>query len=54
MENYLRRRKNYNGNWRNFLFSLKDSNLKEKNDIVVGYPIIPKKEEILEFKSKFC
>ena len=54
MENYLRRRKNYNGNWRNFLFSLKDSNIKEENDIIVGYPIIPKKEEILEFKSKFC
>ncbi|AEF95853.1 hypothetical protein [Methanotorris igneus] len=59
MENYLKRRKNYNGNWQDYLISLKDikkdfiKNIKSKNDIIVGYPIKPHVHEIMHFKEVF-
>ncbi len=52
MENYLKRRKNYKGNWQDFLLSLRDiDNFKAKDEIIVGYPIIPSEEEILNFRD---
>lgn len=52
MENYLKRRKNYKGNWQDFLLSLRDiDNFKAKDEIIVGYPIIPSEEEILNFRG---
>ncbi|CAB3289195.1 conserved protein of unknown function [Methanocaldococcus lauensis] len=59
MENYLKRRKNYNGNWQDYLISLKNikkdfiKNIKRKNDIIVGYPIKLQIEEIMCFKEVF-
>ncbi|AAB99244.1 TPA: hypothetical protein HA335_05460 [Methanocaldococcus jannaschii] len=56
MKGYLNRRKNYRGNWRDFILSLNDEESIERiknNDIVVGYPIIPNKEEILNFVRCF-
>ncbi|XRO74647.1 hypothetical protein ACO3TA_04455 [Methanocaldococcus sp. 28A] len=53
MEGYLNRRKNYKGNWKEFILSLENKEvlkkIKDNNDIVVGYPIIPNKNEILKF-----
>ena len=59
MENYLSRRKNYNGNWQDYLISLRNikedfiKNIKSKNDIIVGYPIKPHIHEIMHFKEIF-
>ena len=57
MKGYLNRRKNYKGNWRDFILSLEDrevlKRIKDNNDIVVGYPIILNKEEILNFIKAF-
>ncbi|XRP96855.1 hypothetical protein ACO3UB_07890 [Methanocaldococcus sp. 16A] len=56
MEGYLNRRKKYNGNWKDFILFLEDKEIlkriKDNNDIVVGYPIIPNKNEILKFREK--
>ncbi|EHP89101.1 hypothetical protein [Methanotorris formicicus] len=59
MENYLKRRKNYGGNWQDYLISLRNikedfiKNIKSKNDIIVGYPIKPHIHEIMHFKEIF-
>jgi len=57
MKGYLNRRRNYKGNWRDFILSLEDrevlKRIKDNNDIVVGYPIIPSKNEILNFMKAF-
>ena len=53
MKNYLNRRKNYNGNYNDFILSLNDHSkikeLKNKNDIIIGYPI--NNNEIINFKK---
>jgi hypothetical protein len=57
MKGYLNRRKNYKGNWKDFILSLEDrevlKRIKDNNDIVVGYPIIMNKNEILNFANIF-
>ena len=57
IEGYLNRRKNYNGNWKDFILSLEDKEsvkkIKDSNEIIVGYPIIPNKEKILNFVRCF-
>ncbi|AIJ05334.1 hypothetical protein JH146_0484 [Methanocaldococcus bathoardescens] len=57
MKGYLNRRKNYKGNWKDFILSLEDKEvlkkIKDSNEIIVGYPIIPNKEEILKFMKVF-
>jgi len=54
MQDYLNRRKNYNGNnWGDFILSLDNNNklkeLKNKNDIIIGYPITNKIKDIKYF-----
>ncbi|AEH06792.1 hypothetical protein [Methanothermococcus okinawensis] len=55
MENYLKRRKNYIGNYEDFILSLnnhvKIKELKNKNDIIIGYPI--NNNNIFNFKKYF-
>ncbi|ACV24214.1 DUF7388 family protein [Methanocaldococcus fervens] len=57
MESYLQRRKNYNGNWEDFILSLDNKEIIEKikddNEIIVGYPVNPSKKELLNFSHAF-
>jgi len=57
MQNYLKRRENYHGNWKDFLISLDDIKKEEiakfKGQIPVGYPIKQDFENIINFKNKF-
>ncbi|ACX72171.1 conserved hypothetical protein [Methanocaldococcus vulcanius M7] len=53
MKGYLKRRKNYHGNWEKFILSLNDKEnidaIKNNNDIIIGFPIFPNREEVLNF-----
>jgi len=53
MEDYLKRRRNYRGNWKEFILSLNNkmmiNNIKNNNDIIIGFPIFPNREEVLNF-----
>jgi hypothetical protein len=56
MKNYLNRRKKYNGNYNDFILSLDNltkKELKNKNDIIIGYPINNDANEIVNFRKYF-
>ncbi|WP_423792490.1 hypothetical protein ACPB8Q_07140 [Methanocaldococcus indicus] len=57
MNSYLSRRKNYSGNWERYILPLNNleriKDIKNKNDIIVGYPLSQSIDEIIKFKSIF-